>query len=584
MSSEALKKALADVPYDAYEKKIQIRQQKIAAAPGSLPQYDYNTNVTARTLHPEEQTMVIKEVIDLPDAKCYRFAETDINKPLAPFLAGQYISVFLSIDGSELTRPYAICSSPADVAKGEYAIAVKKVQDGFASDYILKNWKVGDRVTVSGPEGNLFYESMRDKKHVVGLAGGSGITPFYSMAQAIRDGVEDFSLTLLYGCKKESEILFRKELDALAAECPKFRVIYVLSDEEREGFEHGFLSADLIRKYAPDEAYSLFVCGPGVMYDFIKKEVTKLDIPQRLIRYEAAGEYHHPEKDEAYPKDAAGRTFQLTVDLPTGRRMIPAKSDESLLVALERAGVKIPSRCRSGECGFCRTRLKSGDIYAPEAAEHRRKADVKDGFIHPCCTFPVSDCHIMINYDRGEVVRKVKDMKKKERLVSLIMAIIISAIMGILFAAISRSMAGEKALENMPPAPVTYLLSVLESVTIGVILVFILPMGKWGRALAAKAGANPPSMKFTLLNSIPFAVCNAVIISAICSFIGIAMSYGKNMDPNKPALVVMWLKNWLITLPISLGVSYILAVLISPFVVQAVGLGGPPTGGDQPRD
>ena len=56
------------------------------------------------------------------------------------------------------------------------------------------------------------------------------------------------------------------------------------------------------------------------------------------------------------------------------------------------------------------------------------------------------------------------------------------------------------------------------------------------------------------------------------------------MDPNKPPLMKMWFSNWISTLWIGILVSYVLAVLISPFVVQAVGLGGPPTGGDQPRD
>lgn len=583
MSNEALKKALADISCDACQKKLQVRQQKISAAPASLPKYDYETNVTARTLHPAEQTMVIHDVIDLPDAKCYRLKETDINLPLAPFMAGQFVSVFLKIGDSILTRPYAICSSPADVKKGEYAITVKKVKDGFASDYILENWKKGDRISISGPEGNLFYEPMRDAKEVIGLAGGSGITPFYSMAQAIRDGEEDFSLTLLYGCRKESEILFRKELDAIAAECPKFKVVYVLSDEEKDGYEHGFLSAELIERYAPED-YSVFVCGPGAMYGYLKQELAKLPVPDRRIRYDARGKYHHPEEDPEYPKAAAGKTFQLTVDLATGRRVIPAKAGESILVALERAGIKAESRCRSGECGFCRMRVKSGDVYTPKAAEHRKMADAADGYIHACAAFPTSDCHILLDYDRGEVVRKVKDMKKKEKLVNIIMAIIISAIMGVLFAFLTRNNADAKALENMPPAPVAYILSILESITVGVILALIIPMGKWGRGLAAKAGATPPSMKFTLLNSIPFAVINAITISAICSFIGVATSYGHIEDPNKPAMIVMWLGNWLKTLPISICVSYVLAVLISPFVVQAVGLGGPPTGGDQPRD
>ena len=90
-------------------------------------------------------------------------------------------------------------------------------------------------------------------------------------------------------------------------------------------------------------------------------------------------------------------------------------------------------------------------------------------------------------------------MKKKEKLVNIIMAIVISILMGILFAFISRNNADPKALESMPPAPAAYLISILESVTVGVILALIIPMGKWGRALCRKTGANPPGIKFTMI-------------------------------------------------------------------------------------
>jgi len=174
--------------------------------------------------------------------------------------------------------------------------------------------------------------------------------------------------------------------------------------------------------------------------------------------------------------------------------------------------------------------------------------------------------------------RKGNCMEKKEKLVNIIMAIVISILMGILFAFISRNNADPKALENMPPAPVAYLISILESVTVGVILALIIPMGKWGRALCRKTGANPPGLKFTLINCIPFALTNAILISIICSFLGVATSYGHIADPNKPPMIAMWLGNWIKTLPISIVVSYILSIIISPIVVKAVGLGGPPKG------
>lgn len=573
MSKEALKNALESVSLDRFDNIIPDRVSHIKPASGELKNVEYNTNKIAKLRHPEKQIAKVAEVEDLPNAKRFKLS---LPSP-APFLAGQYVSVELTIGETHTTRPYAISSSPADVAKGFYEITVKRVRDGFVSDYILDNWKVGDEVVLSAPDGQLYYEPLRDSKHVIGLAGGSGITPFYSMAKAIRDGVSDFELTLLYGCKFESEILYKKELDEIAAACPAFKVVYVLSDEKNDGFENGFLSADIVTKYAPSSDYTLFVCGPAAMYSFVEGEVKKLGLPRRRVRYEAGGTplvVGHP-----------SATYTITVDTKDKRIKIPARADESILVALERSGINAKSRCRSGECGWCRTRLKTGDVYAPESAENRRVADKKDGYIHPCCTFPRSDLHILVDVDLGEVKREVKNMKKKERKMGIIMAIIISLAMGVLVAFLIPKFNPQAAEQQ--PVVIRYVSNILMSVVTGIIVALIIPLGKIGRALTQKAGANPPSMKFTLLNSIPMAVGNTLIVSLVCSLVGVLMARS-HMPPealaNVPPFVPMWLVSWAQLLGPTLIVSYILAVLLSPFVSQAVGLGGPPTGGDVPRE
>jgi ferredoxin len=78
----------------------------------------------------------------------------------------------------------------------------------------------------------------------------------------------------------------------------------------------------------------------------------------------------------------------------TGRK-INAKASEPLMISLERSGIIIPAVCRSGECTACRTRLVSGKVFIPERV-HRRQADIKSGYIHPCMTYPLDDLHIRI--------------------------------------------------------------------------------------------------------------------------------------------------------------------------------------------
>lgn len=357
----------------------------------------FNVNMVAKALHPKKQTLKITKIEEISkDVKCYTFTWTG-SQPLAYFRAGQYLTFSLPIDGSVVTRAYSISSAPAQALKGEYQITVKRVPDGFVSGWILDNWKVGDVVDSFAPEGTFNYEPIRDAETVVGLAGGSGITPFLSMAKAIDDGTEDFNLTLLYGARNKDEILFKDELDALAKRNEKFNVIYVLSDAKTKNqyYEKGFIGAELIKKYAPENGkYSIFVCGPEAMYNFLRKEIPSLGLEQKFVRFEMFGVSKSTAKLDGIKKG----TYKMTVINRGESAEYTCEGEETILTALERAAVRVPVRCRSGECGFCRSKLVSGTVYLPETVtDHRRLADAEFGYIHPCCTYPTSDIVIKIN-------------------------------------------------------------------------------------------------------------------------------------------------------------------------------------------
>ena len=374
-----------------FKNMSKVREKAIQAAPAEEISGVFPVNENAKALHPDCLELVIDSIISRNAAKTFILKRAD-GKPLPYFRAGQYISLKLPMEGSQVTRSYSICSSPKEALEGSYAITVRSNPGGFVADRLLQEKKQGDTVIASAPQGFFYYEDLRDAKHVIGLAGGSGITPFLSMARALTDGIEDFTLTLLYGSRTEEEILFRGELDEIARVCPKVDVIHVLSDEEKEGFEQGFITADLIRKYAPEaEEYSVFLCGPEAMYRFLKPEIEKLGLPERLFRRKLIDVTKTPWECEGYPEEVKGSTFTILVKQGPQEWSVPASADEPVLVAVERAGIKAASRCRAGECGWCRSRLLSGTVFIPKENEMRRWADVHYGYIHPCCSFPTSD-------------------------------------------------------------------------------------------------------------------------------------------------------------------------------------------------
>lgn len=357
---------------------------------------DYYPNKLAAELHPKAQHVIIKKIHAFsPDMKSIYFAP-DPSKGtdrLAWFSAGQYLSIEVNIGGKIFKRPYSIASSPADSLDGIYMLTIKRVEGGIVSEYILDNWQEGMQVTVSAPLGDFTYERLRDAKTVIGIAGGSGITPFRSLAKAIYEGDEPASLVLLYGSRTLADAVFSDEIGEMAAKCDKIKLVNVLSNEEKEGCESGFITADLIKKYAPAGDFSIFMCGPQAMYNFADKEIEKLGIRRKFVRHELFGEYFHPEKNADYSGNI-NECFKLTVTIAGVTTVIPCNANTTLLRAMEDAGLNPPSDCRSGRCGWCHSQLLSGDVYVPASVDGRRMADKEFGYIHPCCTFPLSDLAI----------------------------------------------------------------------------------------------------------------------------------------------------------------------------------------------
>jgi ferredoxin-NADP reductase len=382
-------------------KMLPDRQARFEAAKAEAPAFSDNATALARALHPKRQYLKIAQVIERgEDCKSFVLvpnAEKGTTE-LAYFGAGKYLTVFEEIEGMPVTRAYSISSSPKESLEGKYVLTIKLVEGGLVSRFIFDNWTEGREVEVSAPAGNFEYQELRDAKNVICLAGGSGITPFLSMANAIADGDEDFTMTLLYGSRSYDNILFREELAEIEKKCSRVKVVHVLSAEDKdiEGTEKGFITAELIKKYAPEnEEYSVFLCGPQQMYEFVDKELEKLNLPKKFVRHEMFGEFHNPASQSDYPQGVP-ETVKITVKCQDEVFTVEGSTGDSVVQILEKSKIAVPTRCRSGECGFCHSHLLKGKIYVPKKLEYRRLADYKFDCFHPCCSFPLTDLEIEI--------------------------------------------------------------------------------------------------------------------------------------------------------------------------------------------
>jgi ferredoxin-NADP reductase len=390
----------------AFRNLVPGRQKRFAQAPAQ-PLGPAPMNKLAQHLHPERQHLVIAGIKDeTKTTKTFKLVpDPDAStQELAYFRAGQYLSLKVDVDGVRITRPYSIASAPYQALgdDGFYEITLRRKEDGFLTPHVWKTWTVGTRVKSSGPCGEFYYEPLRDAPTIVALAGGSGITPFISMAREIVHGDLDAKMMLLYGSSDEDDIVYYDTLKTLEAQSAgKVKVVHVLSCEETslEGCELGFITVDIIKAYSNVANSSFFICGPQAMYTFVAQELATLDLPPRRVRWEVSGGVDDATRTPGFPQNVKDRVFQLEVHIGGLTTEIPAKATETVLVALERANLAPPSQCRSGECGFCRARLMSGEVYIPAESDGRRAADKQFGYIHPCVAYPLTDLELAVPRD-----------------------------------------------------------------------------------------------------------------------------------------------------------------------------------------
>lgn len=386
-----------------YRKAEKLKKWRDEVQP--IPWYFDGLENLCDRIHPEKQSLQVTDIERLShDAKLFRFISAKPNKALAPFRAGQYIGLTVEINGVRTSRPFSIVSSPNQLAY--YELGIKRKDGGFVSPYLLDNIKIGDIIEATEPMGNFYYNPIFHGDDLVFIAGGSGVTPFMSMLRNITERMLSLNVVLIFGCLTEKDILFREDLEEIQNRRPNIKVEYVLSEEPDWAGECGFITKDIISKYAGSIKKKYFyVVGNRDMYMFIQGELEAMGVPRHRILYEAYGVPEDITKITGWPDEiSATKEIQITVDfIKQGRKeqkVFEASCTEPLLNSLERTkelGYLINSGCRSGACALCRTKLISGKVFVPPEVTIR-EVDQIFGYIHPCISYPITDIHLDLTF------------------------------------------------------------------------------------------------------------------------------------------------------------------------------------------
>jgi len=322
------------------------------------------------------------------------------------FTQGQYLTLRKDIGGIDLRRSYSIC---AGVDDGELRVGVRKVNGGVFSNWINEHLRSGDVVHVMAPQGRFFVPiEPAARRHHVGIAGGSGVTPILSTMKTVlaREPLSDF--TLIYGNRALRSTMFKEELEDLKNKyLARLTLHHVFSDEHTDApLNMGVMNRDKIGEFLNSvvPAASIdhaFICGPFQMNDEAEAALLAAGVPEDRIHIERFGLAPQAQQIDAVIHEArAGDAEQAKVTIIRDglkREISFTKDQPSILDAASAAGLEVPFSCTSGVCGTCRAKLVEGQVRM-ERNFALDKNEVANGFVLTCQAHPLTP-HVVLSFD-----------------------------------------------------------------------------------------------------------------------------------------------------------------------------------------
>jgi len=210
----------------------------------------------------------------------------------AGHLAGQHVDVRLTAeDGYQAERSYSVASAAEEPARME--ITVERIAVGEVSPFLTGEFRVGDTLEIRGPIGGYFTWRPATQAPLMLVAGGSGVVPLMSMLRTRDRAANRAPATLLCSSRNRDGIIYRAELDRLAAKNDGLKVTYTLTRESPVGWQGETRRVDegMLKTYAisAERRPSIFVCGPTAFVETVAEHLLHLGHPEAAIKTERFG-------------------------------------------------------------------------------------------------------------------------------------------------------------------------------------------------------------------------------------------------------------------------------------------------------
>ena len=347
---------------------------------------------------------VAEIVPETSEANSIRFDVPAELRERFAFRAGQHLTLRAMIDREEVRRNYSLCTAPDEQ---DWMVTVKRIGGGLFSNWVGDTLRAGDSLEVMPPHGSFTTEfDPARSRHLVGIAGGSGITPVMSLIKSVLKYEPQSRFTLLYGNRDSSSVIFLEALAALKDKhLGRFEIYHFLDQEDQDiDLFNGMLDRarveEAIEHLVSDAAQvdGWFICGPGPMMDAAEGALLDRNIPKERIHIERFTADRPPEavsrEMEQLQTQAEGVSVAVTLDGRT--RRVPFTAG-NILDSARAAGLPAPFACKAGVCATCRAKVTKGKV---EMAARYGLTDeeIAAGYVLTCQSVPLGD-GVAVDYD-----------------------------------------------------------------------------------------------------------------------------------------------------------------------------------------
>jgi len=342
--------------------------------PGSAPRAVPGSAVRDHGFHPVAVAEVVRETEEAISLVLAIPAEL---REAFRYEAGQFCTFRSCIDGQQHARCYSMSSSP--VVDDDFRVTVKRVLGGVVSNWMIDTLAPGDMIDMTCPAG-VFRLDETDRD-IVAFAGGSGITPVFSIVKTAL-ATTTRRIRLLYANRDVDAVIFASELGELVERFgDRLDVVHHFDVDD------GFVDAVSVEPFidaAPEGEF--YICGPAPFMEIIENVLVAHDVSATSVHIERFSP-PDPVEESMSPDEQPGVT--VTIELGGRSGEAEYRPGTTVLQTARQLGMSPPFSCESGSCATCMARLLSGTVKM-HVNNALTEDEVAEGWILTCQSIPTS--------------------------------------------------------------------------------------------------------------------------------------------------------------------------------------------------